>query len=93
MKGYKAVELDGEENSKGERSLRAQCQAIADLKFTYVVSCQMYGTDKRSGHPRAKDILNLMTRYISQIQFLSYNCFSKKLLQVLLLLSGTHLLG
>ena len=73
MKGYKAVELDGEENSKGERSLRAQCQAIADLKFTYVVSCHMYGTDKRSGHPRAKDILNLMTRYISQIQFLSYN--------------------
>ncbi|XP_050252355.1 callose synthase 1-like isoform X2 [Quercus robur] len=65
MKGYKAAELDGEENSKGERSLRAQCQAIADLKFTYVVSCHMYGTDKRSGHPRAKDILNLMTRHPS----------------------------
>ncbi|KAL4596955.1 hypothetical protein ACB092_12G201100 [Castanea dentata] len=65
MKGYKAAELDGVINSKDERSLRAQYQAIADLKFTYVVSCLMYGTDKRSGHPRAKDILNLMTRHPS----------------------------
>ncbi|KAM3731408.1 hypothetical protein ACB098_12G161500 [Castanea mollissima] len=65
MKGYKAAELDGVINSKGERSLRAQYQAIADLKFTYVVSCHMYGTDKRSGHPRAKDILKLMTRHPS----------------------------
>ncbi|KAK7833879.1 callose synthase 3, partial [Quercus suber] len=65
MKGYKAAELDGEENSKSERSLRAQCQAIADLKFTYVVSCHMYGIHKRSGDPCAKDILNLITRHPS----------------------------
>nr|XP_023892902.1 callose synthase 2-like isoform X4 [Quercus suber] len=65
MKGYKAAELDSEENSKSERSLRAQCQAIADLKFTYVVSCQMYGIYKRSGDPRAKDILNLIARHPS----------------------------
>ena len=63
MKGYKAAVLDIEENSKSERSLWAQCQALADLKFTYVVSCQQYGIDKRSGHPRAKDILRLMTKY------------------------------
>jgi hypothetical protein len=95
MKGYNAAELDSKENSKSERSLWAQCQAIAELKFTYVVSCQQYGIDKRSGHPRAKEILKLMTKYLSQIQFLSYNCFSKKLLVTSppFLLSGTHLFG
>jgi callose synthase len=70
MKGYKAAELDSEEHPKSERSLLAQCQAIADMKFTYVVSCQQYGIDKRSGHPRAKDILKLMTKYVSHIKFL-----------------------
>uniref|UniRef100_A0A2N9EE05 Reverse transcriptase Ty1/copia-type domain-containing protein n=1 Tax=Fagus sylvatica TaxID=28930 RepID=A0A2N9EE05_FAGSY len=65
MKGYNAAELDSKENSKSERSLWAQCQAIAELKFTYVVSCQQYGIDKRSGHPRAKEILKLMTKYPS----------------------------
>ncbi|KAB1224868.1 Callose synthase 2 [Morella rubra] len=65
MKGYKAAELDSEDHSKSERSLWAQCQAVADMKFTFVVSCQQYGIDKRSGHHRAKDILKLMTRYPS----------------------------
>ena len=62
MKGYKAAELDHEKKRIGEMSLLAQFQAIVDLKFTYVVSCQQYGIDKRSGHPRAKDILKLMTK-------------------------------
>ncbi|MED6124884.1 Callose synthase 3 [Stylosanthes scabra] len=35
------------------------------MKFTYVVSCQQYGIDKRSGSQRAQDILRLMTRYPS----------------------------
>ncbi|XP_015901659.1 callose synthase 1 [Ziziphus jujuba] len=65
MKGYKAAEVNGMEQSKGERSLLAQCQALADMKFTYVVSCQQYGIDKRSGDARAKDILKLMTTYQS----------------------------
>ncbi|EOA25345.1 hypothetical protein CARUB_v10018668mg [Capsella rubella] len=38
----------------------AQCQAVANMKFTYVVSCQQYGIHKRSGDPRAQDILRLM---------------------------------
>ncbi|KAF3453648.1 hypothetical protein FNV43_RR04089 [Rhamnella rubrinervis] len=63
MEGYKAVELNSEDQSKGERSLWAQCQAVADMKFTYVVSCQLYGIHKRSGDPRAQDILKLMTTY------------------------------
>ncbi|KAI7992525.1 Callose synthase 3 [Camellia lanceoleosa] len=65
MEGYRAVELNMEDQIKGERSLWAQCQAVADMKFTYVVSCQQYGIDKRSGNPRAQDILRLMTTYPS----------------------------
>ncbi|KAJ7949088.1 Callose synthase [Quillaja saponaria] len=65
MKGYKAAELDSEEHTTSERSLLAQCQAVADMKFTFVVSCQKYGIHKRSGDPRAKDILKLMTTYPS----------------------------
>ncbi|RDX97868.1 Callose synthase 3, partial [Mucuna pruriens] len=64
MEGYKAIE-NSDDNSTGERSLWTQCQAVADMKFTYVVSCQQYGIDKRSGHARAQDILRLMTRYPS----------------------------
>ncbi|EXB29008.1 Callose synthase 3 [Morus notabilis] len=65
MEGYKAVELNSEDQQKGERSLWAQCQAVADMKFTYVVSCQLYGIHKRSGDPRALDTLKLMTTYPS----------------------------
>ena len=64
MEGYKAVELNMEDQFKGERSLWTQCQAVADMKFTYVVSCQQYGIDKRSGNPRAQDTLGLMTTYV-----------------------------
>ncbi|KAL8170910.1 hypothetical protein V2J09_022714 [Rumex salicifolius] len=60
MEGYKAIESNAEEK-RGERSLWAQCQAVADMKFTYVVSCQQYGFHKRSGDQRALDILRLMT--------------------------------
>ncbi|KAI9094765.1 hypothetical protein K1719_026571 [Acacia pycnantha] len=64
MEGYKALgSLD--DNSRGERSLWTQCQAVADMKFTYVVSCQQYGIDKRSGAARAHDILRLMTTHPS----------------------------
>lgn len=65
LEGYKALELLSEEQSKHERSLWVQCQAVADLKFTYVVSCQNYGIQKRSADPHAQDILRLMTVYPS----------------------------
>ncbi|KAL6203782.1 hypothetical protein ACLB2K_027481 [Fragaria x ananassa] len=64
MQGYKAIELSSEDQSEG-RSLWAQGQAVADMKFTYVVSCQLYGIQKRSGDYRAQDILRLMTTYPS----------------------------
>lgn len=60
MEGYKAIELSTEDN-KEDRSLKAQCEAVADMKFTYVVSCQQYGIQKRSGDERAQGILRLMT--------------------------------
>lgn len=63
MEGYKAAESTTEELSKAERPLLAQCQAVVDMKFSYVVSCQRYGIHKRSGDPHAKDILKLMTTY------------------------------
>lgn len=49
--------------------LWAQCQAAVDMKFSYVVSCQQYGIHKRSGDARAKDILKLMTKYVSNNNF------------------------
>lgn len=69
MKGYKAVEPTSVENSNVARSLWVQCQAIADMKFTYVVSCRQYGIQKRSGDPHAQDILQLMTTYDSMLYF------------------------
>ncbi|KAL7120710.1 hypothetical protein ACP275_02G139200 [Erythranthe tilingii] len=66
MKGYKAAaEMNTDEQVKIEGSLLTQCQAVADMKFTYVVSCQQYGIQKRSGDRRATDILRLMTKYPS----------------------------
>ena len=71
MKGYKALELTSEDASKTGKSLWAQCQALADMKFTFVVSCQQYSIQKRSGDQRAKDILRLMTTYV----FLQLVCY------------------
>ncbi|KAG9150701.1 hypothetical protein Leryth_008156 [Lithospermum erythrorhizon] len=65
MKGYKAAESNTDEHLRNERSLLAQCQAVADMKFSFVVSCQQYGIQKRSGDQRATDILRLMTKYPS----------------------------
>ncbi|KAG2327701.1 hypothetical protein Bca52824_010429 [Brassica carinata] len=69
MKGYKALELTSEDASKSGKSLWAQCQALADMKFTFVVSCQQYSIQKRSGDQRAKDILRLMTTADDKIYY------------------------
>ncbi|KAL1224859.1 Callose synthase 5 [Cardamine amara subsp. amara] len=60
LAGYKALSEPTEEDKKSQRSLYATLEAIADLKFTYVATCQNYGNQKRSGDRRATDILNLM---------------------------------
>ncbi|KAL2342918.1 hypothetical protein Fmac_004203 [Flemingia macrophylla] len=60
LDGYKAIAVPSEEEKKGHRSLYASLEAMADMKFTYVATCQNYGNQKRSGDRRATDILNLM---------------------------------
>ncbi|KAE8693187.1 Callose synthase 3 [Hibiscus syriacus] len=60
LEGYKAILTPSSEDKKSQKSLYAQLEAIADLKFTYVATCQNYGNQKRSGDRRATDILNLM---------------------------------
>lgn len=45
-----------EQHRSMERSARAQ----AELKFTYVVTCQIYGDQKKKGKVQAADILYLM---------------------------------
>jgi callose synthase len=64
MKGYKSINMR-------ESSLLAQCQALADMKFTYVVSCQKYGIQKRSEDPRAQDVLKLLTMYAVNLDFVN----------------------
>ncbi|KAK3183402.1 hypothetical protein Dsin_030688 [Dipteronia sinensis] len=55
------------ESSEGD--LKSRAQALADMKFTYVVSCQVYGAQKKSDDPRERscysNILNLMLTYPS----------------------------
>ncbi|XP_059624463.1 callose synthase 5 [Cornus florida] len=60
LEGYKAITVPSEEDKRSQRSLYAQLEAVADMKFTYVATCQIYGNMKRSGDRRATDILNLM---------------------------------
>ncbi|GKD43993.1 callose synthase 5, partial [Tanacetum coccineum] len=60
--GYKAVTIPSEEEKKSQKSLYAQLEALADLKFTYVATCQNFGNQKRSGDHRATDIFNLMVK-------------------------------
>ncbi|XP_042485900.1 callose synthase 7-like isoform X2 [Macadamia integrifolia] len=63
--GYRAVDV----NNREERALAPNSQAVVDMKFTYVVSCQIYGQLKISSEPRDRscyqNILNLMLQYPS----------------------------
>ncbi|XP_054821590.1 callose synthase 5-like isoform X3 [Prosopis cineraria] len=60
LDGYKALTDPSDEDNKSQRSLYASLESVADMKFTYVATCQNYGNQKRSGDRRATDILNLM---------------------------------
>ncbi|CAN1850901.1 Callose synthase 2 [Linum perenne] len=64
INGLPSAELSNEDKSLSDRA-----QALADLKFTYVVSCQIYGAQKKSSDGRDRscynNILNLMLKYPS----------------------------
>ena len=62
QEGYKTVIDPSEEERKSQRSFYNQLDAVADMKFTYVATCQNYGNQKRCGDRRATDILNLMVK-------------------------------
>ncbi|XP_049412807.1 callose synthase 7-like isoform X1 [Solanum stenotomum] len=63
--GYRIIDM----NRTDYRALKERAQALADLKFTYVVSCQIYGAQKKSSEQRDRscyvNILNLMLTYPS----------------------------
>lgn len=45
--------------------LSSEARAQADLKFTYVISCQIYGQQRQRKAPEAADINLLLQRYYS----------------------------
>ncbi|CAA7410669.1 unnamed protein product [Spirodela intermedia] len=56
-----AYSLDNTADTQGYE-LSPEARALADLKFTYVVTCQIYGKQKEEQQPQAADILLLMQR-------------------------------
>ncbi|KAL6506932.1 putative callose synthase 8 [Orobanche hederae] len=58
LQNYNAID-------RANDTLSAQLDALADMKFTHVVSCQIYGSQKSSGDRQAQDILELMIKYPS----------------------------
>lgn len=64
LEGYQA-HIASSAGEISQRSLEATLEAVVDMKFTYVVSCQNYGAQKRSGDQHAADILSLMVKYPS----------------------------
>ncbi|VAI56274.1 unnamed protein product [Triticum turgidum subsp. durum] len=58
------VGTEREQNKKNiHQSLSTELDALADMKFSYVISCQKFGEQKSNGDAHAKDIIELMSRY------------------------------
>ncbi|CAL5187239.1 unnamed protein product [Lathyrus oleraceus] len=58
LEGYETAE-------KGNRALFSRLEALADMKYTYVISCQSFALQKARNDPRYKDTIDLMIRYPS----------------------------
>ncbi|XP_065851855.1 callose synthase 7 [Euphorbia lathyris] len=69
--GHNASQIKefNEQDQIHQKDFIDRAQALADLKFTYVVSCQVYGSQKKSTDARERscysNILNLMLKYPS----------------------------
>ena len=63
MQGYNET-LKASSIEKSQQTLSLNIEAVADMKFTYVVTCQNYGVQKRTQDPRANDIFNLMKEWV-----------------------------
>ncbi|KAI3728580.1 hypothetical protein L6452_17218 [Arctium lappa] len=87
--------------NKPHMDLKARSSAMADLKFTYVVSCQVYGAQKKSSDERDQscyvNILNLMLTYPSlRVAYIdereaTINGRSQKVYYSVLVKGGEHL--
>lgn len=55
LEGYETAE-------KGNHALFARLEALADMKYTYVISCQSFASQKALNDPRYKDTIDLMIR-------------------------------
>ncbi|KAJ7537052.1 hypothetical protein O6H91_12G095000 [Diphasiastrum complanatum] len=53
------------EDDEERRALLAKMKAVADLKFSYVATCQIYGVHQLQNNQRATDIKYLMQSYPS----------------------------
>ncbi|KAJ4788918.1 glucan synthase-like 4 [Rhynchospora pubera] len=62
-KGHTAIDQQGQNHKNGQPCMSDQLDALADMKFTYVISCQKFGEQKANGDPHAQDIIDLMTRH------------------------------
>lgn len=62
--------------------LSREARAQADLKFTYVVSCQIYGQQKQRKAPEATDIGLLLRRFDLIFLFLLMHHFIDGILSV-----------
>uniref|UniRef100_A0A0E0JXY6 1,3-beta-glucan synthase n=1 Tax=Oryza punctata TaxID=4537 RepID=A0A0E0JXY6_ORYPU len=60
---YKGPAANGRQTKNMHQSLSTELDALADMKFSYVISCQKFGEQKSHGDPHAQDIIDLMTRY------------------------------
>ncbi|CAI5524507.1 unnamed protein product [Closterium sp. Naga37s-1] len=58
--GYRALKQAARKGDVSSRATWKQIEAVTDLKFTYVVACQLYGQQKQAGDQRAVDIFELM---------------------------------
>lgn len=50
--------LPSESNEDDQKTFSDRARALADLKFTYVVSCQVYGNQKKSSESRDRSCYN-----------------------------------
>ncbi|KAF5947351.1 hypothetical protein HYC85_013308 [Camellia sinensis] len=69
--------LSGHRTSDSHKDLREGSQALADLKFTYIVSCQRYGAQKKSSEARDRSCYSNALLTIDMNQ-----CFITRLVHV-----------
>lgn len=55
LEGYETAE-------KGNRALFARLEALSDMKYTYVISCQSFASERAMNDPHYTDTIDLMIR-------------------------------